>query len=316
MEMAQKMKEALEHQGNKDGLARAIQHAKDNNWQTWVQDYPVEQPLKPLMDKILQYMPTLKIHPKAIHTNGSVHTVREFFLYTDDCAFELGRVGYKDYTVSHKAHPTETYGVYSRKITNAKYSDGRTEYNMLMTSNMDKAFKIISKYVVPYTDRELASEYFSDVAYKIYNNSKMARSDLNNLLRGITYANQATIEQEMIHLITMGTKFKTQAFIDVASKMVETLQKVKEEDARKINALFVRFRQVGDETYVDVQETVDVMSSTSIPKFVSPPTTYSMDTLPEEILNGVSVLNILQDEQYVARIGQMIDDKTFWLERG
>ena len=315
--MAQRMKEALEHQGNKDTMAKVIQIAKDKGWQTWVQDYPVELPLKPLLEKILHYMPHLKIHPKSVIPNDSgFHTIREFFLYTDDCDFELGRVGFKDYTVSRKAHPVETYGIHSRKIQNAKYSDGRTEYHMLMTNNIDKAFKTISKYVVPYTDKELATEYYNDVAFKIYNNSREARGDLDDLIRKITYSGMKPILDEMLYQVSLGTKFKTETFNEVASKLTETNDKVKEEESRKINALFVRFRQVGDDMYVDVQETVDVVKDTHKPNFVSPPTTYSANALPEEILNGISVLNILTDGQYVPRIGQKIDDKTFWIERG
>jgi hypothetical protein len=67
--------------------------------------------------------------------------------------------------------------------------------------------------------------------------------------------------------------------------------------------------------YADVEELSDVRSKRDA-EFVSPPTTYLASELPEHILNGVSVLNILQDGQYVARIGQKIDNETFWLERG
>jgi hypothetical protein len=317
MEMsAQRMKQVVEHKSDMHSIEKAIQTAKDNGWQTWVQNYPVEMQLKPLMDKILQYMPHLKIYPKSIKSNNTTHTVREFFLYTDDCDLELGRVGYRDYTVTGRANPVETYGIYSRKITNAKYHDGRTEYNMLMTANVDKAFKTVSKYIVPYTDRELAKEYFEDVAYKINNNSRKARGDLDELVRNIAYAGNKYIYEEMLYQVSMGTKFKTEVFNTVASKLVETSERMKEEESRKIDALFVRFRQVGDDMYVDVQDTVDVKANIHNPNFVSPPTTYLASEIPEEILNGVSVLNILTEGQYVPRIGQKVDDKTFWLERG
>jgi hypothetical protein len=47
----------------------------------------------------------------------------------------------------------------------------------------------------------------------------------------------------------------------------------------------------------------------------SQPTTYYADELPEEIAGRVSVLNILEEGQYVARVGQKIDETTFWIEK-
>ena len=50
--------------------------------------------------------------------------------------------------------------------------------------------------------------------------------------------------------------------------------------------------------------------------FTNQSTTYSMDELPEDIGGAISVLSILEDGQYVPRVGQKVDDTTFWIERG
>ena len=110
-------------------------------------------------------------------------------------------------------------------------------------------------------------------------------------------------------------KFKTDVFNEIANNIEEVYDKVKEEESRKVNALFVHFRKVGDDMYADVEEVGDMKKNRYV-EFVSPPTTYLASELPEHILNGVSVLNILEDGQYVARIGQKVDNETFWLERG
>jgi hypothetical protein len=118
----------------------------------------------------------------------------------------------------------------------------------------------------------------------------------------------------MLYLRSQGVKFKTEVFNEVANSIEEVYEKVKEEDNRKVNALFVHFRKVGDDMYADVEEVGAVKQNRQV-DFVSPPTTYLTSELPEHILNGVSVLNILEDGQYVARIGQKVDNETFWLEK-
>jgi hypothetical protein len=41
-----------------------------------------------------------------------------------------------------------------------------------------------------------------------------------------------------------------------------------------------------------------------------------MSDLPEDIVKSISVLSILNDKQYVPRVGQKIDEYTYWIERG
>lgn len=316
--MRETIKSIMEHTNNKDIIGKMCEDTKQYGWDKWVSGYPTSDELKPLMDKILQAMPSIKIYPRStsrlIKPTQEIRIVQDFYLYTDTCAFPLGHVGFKDYTVG-RGEGTATYGVYSRKIKNAKYHDSRDEFNMIMTSNIDKAFKAVKTYAVPYTDKELAEEYYGDMVSKVNDMSRVSKRDLDNLIGKIKWGSDKSVIEEILYLKSQGIKFKTEVFNEVANSIQEMYDKANEELNRKISALFVHFRKVGDDMYVDVQETGDIRQS-RYAEFVSPPTTYHVDELPEHILNGVSVLNILQDRQYVARIGQKIDNETFWLERG
>jgi len=316
--MRDTIKKIMEHSNNKDIMKEMCEKTKEYGWNIWVGEYPTDDKMKPLLDKILSAMPNIKIYPRntARYTTSTqdVRIVNDFYLYTDTCAFPLGHVGFRDYTVG-RGEGTATYGVYSRKIRNSKYHDSREEFHMVMTSNIDKAFKAVKTYAVPYSDRELADEYYRDVVSKISDVRRATKSNLDNLVGKIKWGGDNHVIEEMLHLKSQGVKFKTEVFNDVANSIEEMYARVKEEDTRKVNTLFVHFRKVGDDMYADVEETGDVKQSRGI-EFVSPPTTYLASELPEHILNGVSVLNILQDGQYVPRIGQKIDNETFWLERG
>ena len=44
--------------------------------------------------------------------------------------------------------------------------------------------------------------------------------------------------------------------------------------------------------------------------------TYLVNELPQDIAGQIAVLNILEDDGYVANVGMKIDDSTYWVERG
>lgn len=316
--MRDTIKKIMSHTNNKDIFIEMCDNTKEYGWDKWVGGYPTNDKMKPLLDKILSAMPNIKIYPRStarlIEPKGEVRIVNDFYLYTDTCAFPLGHVGFRDYTVG-RGEGTASYGVYSRKIKNAKYHDTREEFHMVMTSNLDKAFKAIKTFAVPYTDKELAEEYYGDMVNKVSDVSRGVKRDLDNLVGKIKWGGDKQVIEEMLYLRSQGVKFKTDVFNEVADSIEEVYEKVIEEDNRKVNALFVHFRKVGDDMYADVEE-VGAMKQNRHVAFVSPPTTYLASELPEHILNGVSVLNILEDGQYVARIGQKVDNETFWLERG
>jgi hypothetical protein len=317
------VKSLLNSENNKNGIVSMELEGKKYKWLYWVGNYPVSRHVKELTDKVLARMPHLKVFPKSAsqtkviddnNTETTIRTIRELYLYVDECPFALGSIGYKNYTVSHRAHPTETYGVFSRKIRNAKYSDVRNEYNLMTTSNIDKAVNLVMGFITPYTDKELAGEYYRDITNRVDDVRRKANNDVENALRNIKYGGDKTLAMELIALKATGYRFKTNEFNEALDKIEIAFNKRIEEERRKVNAIFVRLRNVGGDTYADVLEADDITSN-SKPNFVSPPTTYSMDNLPEYILNGISVLNILQDGQYVERIGQKLDETSFWLEK-
>ena len=319
------VKSLLNSEKNRDGIAEMEVNAKKYNWLYWIDNYPVTRHVKDVTEKILSRMPHLKIFPKNAssvkviddnNTETSIKIIREFYLYVDECPFALGNVGYRDYTVSRRSHPNETYGVFSRKIQNAKYSQDRDEYNLMTTSDIDKAVNIAMKFIAPYTDKELAKEYYRDISNHVDNVRRKAIDKLDNILRGIKYCGDKILAEELLAIKASGYKFKTKEFNEAIDTLEETYNKRVEEEGRRVNAIFVRLRNVGGDTYADVLEADDITRHHyTKPEFVSPPTTYAMDNLPEHILSGISVLNILQDGQYVERIGQKLDETSFWLER-
>jgi hypothetical protein len=274
-------------------------------------------------------MPKVKFYPNTfayqnlpVHDeNGVYQTTKqmricdEMFVYMDDFPFDIGRIGYGDNSVNNGE---ETYSVYSRKIQNAKYATHRDQHFMIMSKDLDKAVKNARKHLVPYTTRELAQAFYEPLHTKVSQVFEKVKGSMYDGAREIVN-NRMAILQEVAFLKKQGVEFTTPEFRDLADRVDQLIADYAEQDKRKVSAVFVRFKQVGDDTYVDVQEVMNVreirwdvkMNTTG-----SLSTTYPLNELPQDISEQVSVLSILENDGYVSNVGMKIDDTNFWVERG
>lgn len=315
------IKNLLSEQAVRLKIEKAVDTAKTVNWTHWFNDVPVPQQLLPYMTTLSKSMPRMKFYPievASVWDNAGVNgetkhffIVDEFIAYMDEYPFGLGQIGYRDYSVDGS---DSTYGVRSRKISNSKFRPDREQHNMMMTNDMKKAVKLAQTYLVPYSTRELATAYYKGIRSNVENVFESARNSANAVVETLRQNN--TLLAELMHLKSLGVKFKTQEFTNASEKIEDAYKLLQEETLRTVTAVFVRFRKVGEDTYVDVQPVEDIRKNYSNPKVVSPATTYTMADLPEDIVRSVSVLSILNDKQYVARVGQKLDEFTYWVERG
>ncbi len=300
---------------------RAKETSKKASWVHWYDGYPVPEQMIEFLKLLKQQMPRINIYPyNLIRTDleyheddvrGVAYIFDEFSILMDGYPFDLGRVGFKDYSAKGGDN---SYGVYSRKISNTKFAQHRDQHNMVMSSDAKKAVKNASKYIVPYTNVELAKAYYSDIQSNVVDVHNKAQGRMYQLSRDISNDRNAILA-EVLHLKKMGVSFKTEVFQKVADVIEEFMSEAMAEQKRKVQCVFVRFRKIGDDTYADIQEADDVRNNSVKLVPSSPTVTYAMSELPEDIVGSISVLNILNDGQYVAKVGMKIDDLTFWVER-
>ena len=314
------------HKAKLDGInegARELGHPDFFN------GFPVEKELLTFATGVSKAMPKAKFYPNTftiknvpVHdengvykTTTSIRVCDEMFVYMDDFPFDIGRIGYGDNAVRSG---DASYSVYSRKISNAKYATHRDQHHMIMSKDVGKAIKNACKHLVPYTTRELAQAFYEPLHNHVSNVFEEVKGKMYNGAREIVN-NRMAILQEVAFLKKQGVEFTTPEFRDLAGKVEQLVADYAEQDKRKISAVFVRFKKVGDDTYVDVQEVMNVreirwdvkMNTTS-----SLSTTYPLNELPQDIAEQVSVLSILENDGYVSNVGMKIDDITFWVERG
>jgi hypothetical protein len=281
---------------------------------------PVCKELLEFTQALQKTMPKVKFFPhnfchKSIEPTKQIHMCNEVFVYMDDFPCDLGRISWADNGVKSGEC---TYGVYSRKIQNAKYATHRDQHHMVMTNDLDKAVKNARKHLVPYTTRELAQVFYEPLHEKVSRVLDTVKTKAHEGARDIVN-NRMAILQEIEFLKKQGVQFVTPEFRELSEKIEQLLSDYREQEARKVSAFFVRFKQVGDTTYADMQEVHnireirwDVKMNTTDAQAIS----CQADELPQDIAGQIAVLNILENEGYVSGVGMKIDDKTYWVERG
>jgi hypothetical protein len=315
--------------GHKGKLDAIVEDAKGLGYKDFFSGIPVEKELIAFAQGVQKAMPKVKFYPNTFSfknvtindENGVYQTTRsmrvcdEMFVYMDDFPFDIGRIGWGENGVK-SGEPT--YAVYSRKISNAKYATHRDQHHMIMTKDVDKAVKNARKHLVPYTTRELAQAFYEPIHEKVSRVLEQAKGKMYNGAREVANAHMSIL-QEIRFLKKQGVEFTTPEFRELASKVDQLVEDYEEQEKRKVSAFFVRFRQVGDSTYADLQEVFDVRDirwdakmNTTGAQAVS----YPVNELPQDIAGQIAVLNILEDDGYVANVGMKIDDSTYWVERG
>jgi hypothetical protein len=331
MEMTKlaRINKVMSDNGHKEKLDTIVAQATSMGHKTFFMGFPVTSQLLSFATGVQKAMPKVKFYPNTfgyqnlpVHDeNGVYQTTKqmricdEMFVYMDDFPFDIGRIGYGDNSVNNGE---ETYSVYSRKIQNAKYATHRDQHFMIMSKDVDKAIKNARKHLVPYTTRELAQAFYEPLHERVSKVFEEVKGKMHNGAREIVN-NRMAILQEVAFLKKQGVEFTTPEFRDLADRVDQLIADYAEQDKRSVSALFVRFKQVGDDTYVDVQEVMNVreirwdvkMNTTG-----SLSTTYPLNELPQDIAEQVSVLSILENDGYVSNVGMKIDDTNFWVERG
>jgi hypothetical protein len=332
MEMVKlaRINKVMSDTGHQEKLKNVAEQAKELGHNIFFNGIPVEKELMEFAQGIQKAMPKVKFYPNTFEyknvpindehgvyqTTKSMRVCDEMFVYMDDFPFDIGRISWCDNAVGKSGE--NTYGVYSRKIQNAKYATHRDQHFMIMSKDIDKSVKNARKYLLPYTTRELAQAFYEPLHEKVSHVLSKVKSNMHDGAREIVN-NRMAILQEVAFLKKQGVEFTTPEFRDLAGRVDQLISDYAEQDKRKISALFVRFKQVGDETYVDTQEVLDVreirwdvkMNTTGASSG-----SYPVNELSPDVAGQIAVLNILENDGYVANVGMKIDESTYWVERG
>ena len=309
--------------------AKLVQTANQAKWDNFFEGVPCVPEIKGLIEEIKKAMPNVKLLPidteyvnvpvyddaGVYQTSNSFRVFNEFAVYLDEFPFDIGRVSYKDNGARKK--DIHTYGVYSRKISNAKYATHRDQHHMVTATDVKKAMKNVSKYFMPYSTKELAQAFYEPMKENINQAGLALTRELRSKVDPIVHDYEGLV-REIQALRQQGVQFKSTKFREVAENIGDVVERYDAESNRSTGAIFVRFYEVDGQTFFSTQQAIEVkkhhhqLCGTEEGKLEGKP----VAEIPEDVMGAVSVLSILNDRQYVANVGMKLDSNHFWIERG
>lgn len=312
-----------------DSTKKATEQAKKFNWEWYINDTPCVKELKDFADALSEVMPTVKFHPlgaKYDHikvkddqgnyaTTESIAIFEEYAVYLDEYPFDIGRINFKDNAA--RKNSAATYGVYSRKIRNAKYAAHRDQFHMVTASDVKKAVKSASKYLVPYSTKELAQAFYDKIVGKVTAEAEKPLIAIQKEMRELTQ-DRMGILRELAYLKESGVKFKSADIDALASRAKDLVDTADHEANRAVGAIYVRIYRMGEETFFSTQQAIELkkhynmMQGSEEGKIEGKP----VAEMPQDISGAVAVLSILDNMQYVPTVGMKLDGENFWIERG
>jgi len=294
---------------------QANRFPKKEVWAYWIDDIPVAEYTYKLCKEIRAASPMLRF---AKGSSSNLHEVEnvdggqysriyeDAYVYTPASEYISGRVGYGKFKLTGKGlSDDKEFMVESRKIRNGKFRSNTSTNARSFSSDVKKSVKDVLKYCTPWSAYELANASRVD----FYDNTRQPIANAFSDLRRAVPEDMNIIINEVIALREKGVEFCTPQFQQFAKEVDEKRAAYNEAKMYKYKAYFVAIRGA----FVDILTVDDVRSTAAVAPTNS--RTYRVADLPEDIMERLATLQILDPGQYVHRVGKRESQTTFWIER-
>lgn len=282
-------------------------------------DFPVRSlELKSLLTELSKKIHGIKFTPATRDYSGR-GGYKAFYAYFEGDYFAVGQVGYADTSVHN--NKGNSFFVASRKIANNKYNTNRDQFHIKAAKDLNTAVRNAKKYLVRYTDSEMASTMYDDVASKIKVPIRALHNDLHDLLGTIGFSAWLG-DEDRIRALCEFKRMRETGYVP------ETLQYKKVFDS--VDSLYNRYIELRnvkirvryvrvDTSFQDNPKLVvltpkpDVIHAFFHPDNVET-VSYDAKDAPEDITNRIAVLQILNNEQYVDEVGCKVDNTHYFIQ--
>ena len=252
------------------------------------------------LEALAKKLPTCKF--RKITANGSVIHV---YLPTDH--FVLGRVGWGDWSVDGK--PTNSIMVQSPRIRNDKYASNRTQHDMWTSVNPKRALSNALGALRPHTPIAVAKHYATNVASKVWH-SDYEGQDKVTKVRG-KLVRHDSLEQELRGIVASGYTFINAEFSDLVTSFLHEADEYALRQ-QKIDMVYVRAYMLGEQQVFDTVPIANMHKHYNFDVEESF-TRYTEDTLPEDIRGKLSMLLMVDMDEYVDGVGMRAHDEIFYV---
>ncbi len=255
----------------------------------------------------------VKMHPRD---------ARSYWIYRDDCPYCLGWVAYGDYRDGGDG--TNMYVVQARTIVNGKYAEYSKQYFMKMSTNVDVAVRNAKKFLRMMSPQEIAGTRLRDASNAVDGVVDAARTEFTEIRNKVIdvetslYSSRtntgSALLNELRHLMNSNHEFIDADFGQNLTTFFTKQDELTALQNRTVPMWFVRvYERMGQQMF-DVL-TIDNAESTYNAQMSDDVSRYTADDLPEEIMQKLSVLNILSKDDYVDDVGFSAGEGMFYVVR-
>jgi hypothetical protein len=244
-----------------------------------------------------------------------------YWIYRDDCPYCLGWVAYGDFR--YTGSTDNMYVVCSHNITNGKYNESAQQYYMKMSTNINTAVRNAKKFLRIMSPQEIAGirlnraqtavqgvvtdarEEFIDIRNRII--------DVETSLYSARMSRDSVLMTELRHLMNSNHKFIDPTFGENLTTFFAKWDELDTLQNRTVPMWFVRVYERTGQQMFDVV-TIDNAEDSWKAK-IGDVLRYTTDDLPEDIMQKLSVLNILEKDDYVDGVGFSAGEGMFYVVR-
>ena len=240
----------------------------------------------------------------------NVRSDPEMWVYMKDMPYTMGYIGYGDFN-THVSSDTSEYIVYAYPIRNCKYSAYSAPYHMVKTIHMDKALKNACKWLRNPNVYDIASVNLYQAKSKFEDIGRVLTDKLRHVRENMY--NQSKLAEEFRAILNSGYEFIDKSFGVAISEFIEAYDISKERDRKILNLYHVRVYMEDDQQKFDVVPFSNIHKNFDIDSWVGEVTTYTEDTLPEDIMGKLSCLTMLKEEEFVDDVGYKDGGGSFYV---
>ena len=259
---------------------------------------------------------------KELRVKMHARDSRSYWIYRDDCPYVLGWVAYGDYRDGGDGTPM--YVVQARTIVNGKYAEYSKQYFMKMSTNFDVAVRNAKKFIRMMSPQELAGTRMRDASNAVDGVVDVAKTEFSEIRNKVIdvesslYSSRtnegSSLLNELRHLMNSNHEFIDAMFGENLATFFAKQEELVRLRNRTVPMWFVRVYDRMEQQVFDVID-IDKAESAYGAEISDDVKRYTADTLPEDIMQKLSVLNILQANDYVDDVGFSAGEGMFYVVR-
>jgi hypothetical protein len=234
----------------------------------------------------------------------------ELWVYLESNPYVLGYIGYDDY--QEHVSGEKKYMVASRNIQNDKYASYNDQHSMYTSINLNTIVGKAKKAMRPINPLEIADMEVRSIQDKFRRGVADLRNVQYNAWSKIK-SDDKLLQDEFRNILRSDYRFVNTSLKHSLIECFGLIDASKEADAKTLHVHFVRaYDKYKDGTlHFEVIDVNNLQNNT--PHVTDEIKRYTEETIPEDIMGKISVLNITDVDEYVEDVGYNTGDGMFYV---